>query len=346
MKKVFYAAVILIACMFFASCDEAVQLIEEVQSNAASVIEETAEAPVPTPTPAPVEEQTEEPPAAAAVEDEFVDVVVAVTCVKLRLGSKLNNLFPVLEIIEETVAETNPDIVVLSESIFTRMNPDGLKDADKDTGKTEELGGPVFEAIAAKAMEHEIYIVFNVNAPYESKDEPGRLFYNSNFLVSPDGEIIGRYDKNKLPPDEITLGLTPGTERPVFDIEIRGKTVTVGMLICYDFAREAYAEGEVKVAQTLAESGASLILASSIGDYVYEAVIDAANGGVFIAVAGQDRYMNDDYAASAIIAPDGSVILQFTDRTGLPNQSYEQMQYRKGQDGSFESVALRLPVKK
>jgi hypothetical protein len=52
-------------------------------------------------------------------------------------------------------------------------------------------------------------------------------------------------------------------------------------------------------------------------------------------VSGQDKYREDDLGASAIIDPTGKILTQFTDRTGTPNQTFEEMQYRKGVDGSF-----------
>ena len=318
------------------------QVVEEDENNA-----EAAEEPDNEPEPIVEDEPTENNVIAEddiTVVEAFVErdmentIRLATTCVKLRLQSKSNNLGPILNLIDRAALEAAPDIIVISESIFTRMNPSGVRFAGIDGGGSEELGGPVFIAMQDKAKEHGMYIIFNINAPYEGPEVEDRLFYNSNFLVSPEGEIVGRYDKNMLPPDEINAGLTPSTERPVFDIEIRGHTITIGMPICYDLDRTAYGPDEERVTTTLVNNGAEIIFVPTIGDYTFEAVKDAIEYGVYFVVAGQDRYQNDPYEASAIIDLEGKLLVKFTDRTGLPGQSYEQMQYRPGEDGSFGYV--------
>ena len=258
---------------------------------------------------------------------------VATTCVKLRLGSKSANLAAILDLIDKTADACKPDLIVLSESVFTRMNRGSLANSAEDTGNAEELSGPVFEALKRKAVERKCYLVFNLNAPREN--ETPKRYYNSNFIVSPEGRIVGRYDKNKVPKSEIEMGLVEGTERPVFNLSIKGKTVKVGMAICYDLADDPYKEGEERVSKTLTKNGAQIILVSTIGDFTREAVRDAKDNNIYVVISGQDKYREDDYGASAIIAPDGQILSQFTDRTGLPNQPIEQMRYRKGEDGSF-----------
>ena len=265
---------------------------------------------------------------------------VATTCVKLRLGSKSTNLTEILALIDKTADACQPDIIVLSESVFTRGNSGTVSNSTDDTGITEELTGPVFEALKRKAVERKCYIAFNLNAPREN--ETPRKFYNSNFIISPEGKMVGRYDKNRLPEGEIKSGLSEGTERPVFDLSIRGMKVKAGMAICFDLANEAYSEGEERVVKSLTKKGATLILVSTIGDFTSEAVRDAKDNGVYVVVSGQDKYREDDFGASAIIDPKGDVLVQFTDRTGLPNQPYEIMRYRKGVDGSFGFVDVKI----
>ena len=264
---------------------------------------------------------------------------VATTCVKLRLGSKSKNLAAILELIDKTANDCQPDIIVLSESVFTRMNSESVSNSMDDKGNSGELSGPVFEALKKKAVERKCFIAFNLNAPREDETEG---FYNSNFLISPEGKMVGRYDKNKLPEAEIEMGLSEGTERPVFDLTIRGMDIKAGMAICYDLADEAYLEGEERVVKTLANKGAKIVLVSTIGDFTSEAVKDAKDNSIYVVVSGQDKYRTDDFGASAIIDPNGKVLTQFTDRTGLPNQTFEDMQYRKGVDGSFGYADIKV----
>jgi len=268
------------------------------------------------------------------------NIRVATTCIKLRLGSKSKNLAEILDLIDKTANACNPDIIVLSESIFTRMNCGTVLSSADDTGNSEDLSGPVFEALKRKAVERKCFIAFNLNAPYENGTPAG--VYNSNFIISPEGKIIGRYDKNRVPEGEINSGLSIGSGRPVFELTIRGMDVKVGMAICYDVAEEAYSAGEERVVKTLANKGAKIVLVSTIGDYTSKAVEDAKDNGIYMVVSGQDKYRGDDLGASAIIDPKGNVLMQFTDRTGMPGQPFEQMQYRKGEDGSFGYADIRL----
>jgi predicted amidohydrolase len=269
--------------------------------------------------------------------DEPFVIRVATTGVKLRLGNKNSNLEAILRLMDKA-AESAPDIIVLSESVFTRMNSAGFdRNGIVNTGNTghsELISGPVFTALKEKAVEYGSYIAFNINAPY---GDDLSAIYNSNFLISPEGEIVGRFDKNVLPGDEVRAGLARGFERPVFDIEINGRTVRVGMAICADFARDAYeyaVDGEEYVAQTLAENGAEIILFSTIGDFKHEAVYYAERFGVYIVVAGQDKYLGTPYATSGVVGPGGEILLAFSDRTGLESR-WPEMQYRAGEDGSW-----------
>ena len=53
------------------------------------------------------------------------------------------------------------------------------------------------------------------------------VVYNVAVLIGPSGEIIGKYRKVCLPRTEVEMGITPGTEFPVFETRF-GK---VGMMI-------------------------------------------------------------------------------------------------------------------
>ena len=243
----------------------------------------------------------------------------------------------------DKAAKSNPDIIVLSESLYTR----GGDWEEHWPNVTEEVPGNCSNAIAEKANQYGCYIVFNLNAP----DVDG-VFRNANFLMSPEGKIVGRYNKNKVPgsiydeDSEIWSGLVPDTERPVFDIDIRGMRWTVGMEVCWDLDPGAYKAGEERVSTTLANKGADLILISSIGDYTYEAMQDAKNENVYVVIAGQDKYRRDypnwrNTDMSAIIDPSGNILAQVTDRTADQSLEYEEMMYRYGQDGSYVCADIK-----
>lgn len=80
----------------------------------------------------------------------------------------------------------------------------------------EPIPGPTVNAIAEKAKEHRMYIVAG-----SILEEAEGTLYNTNTLISPDGEIIGKYRKthpeNHPAKHEVGRGVTPGDEYPVFE---------------------------------------------------------------------------------------------------------------------------------
>ncbi|MCL2363720.1 MAG: carbon-nitrogen hydrolase family protein [Defluviitaleaceae bacterium] len=276
-------------------------------------------------------------------------VKVATTCIKLRLGSKSKNLTHILELIEKTVAQTNPDIVLLSESVFTRLNP-GAIDNFSDIGMAEATDGPIFTALKAAAQKHGIHLIFNINAPY-GNDGPQGIF-NSNFIIDPLGEIVGRYDKNMIPPGEVKMGIQTAHNRPVFTLNINGRDVVVGMMICYDVAfadrdDHPFSPGSERIVKSFTDQGTQIIFNSTIGDYMLESICEAKKYGVWFVVAGQDEYVWDKpergfpMGVSGIIDPTGTPKLLFSDRTANAKLSAEDMAFRCG-DGSFGCYEICL----
>jgi len=115
------------------------------------------------------------------------------------------------------------------------------------TGKTmaecaEPIPGPSTDCFGKLAREHSLHLVAGL------VEREGKSLYNVAVLIGPDGEIVGKYRKVCLPRSEVTAGLTPGHEYPVFQTSF-GK---VGMMICYDgFFPE--------VARNLSNNGAEII---------------------------------------------------------------------------------------
>ena len=102
----------------------------------------------------------------------YPDFKLAVTYVKLRLGSKQANLTAIEKLIDDTVAGCKndedgkgPDMIVLSESVHSRGN-----NADQ---QFEETDGPLMQAMAKKGKEHNCYIVYNF---YEERSSGGNRY--------------------------------------------------------------------------------------------------------------------------------------------------------------------------
>ncbi|MFO1426375.1 MAG: carbon-nitrogen hydrolase family protein [Steroidobacteraceae bacterium] len=177
------------------------------------------------------------------------------------------------------------------------------------------IPGPMFDAIAARARRHRIYVSFNaaVKGEYPAA-------YMVNHLVGPDGRWIGGNPKQVLMWIE-REAFSPSTqESQVFDTPI-GR---IGMLSCMD--------GLVpETARVLAVKGADIILNALCSNGVDEAHVHiparAAENGVFMIAAnrigdmvdgedlerlkresGMDREKLEGAGESQVVAPDGSIL--------------------------------------
>ncbi len=89
-----------------------------------------------------------------------------------------------------------------------------------------DVDGPYVQAVQAKAKESNIHVVFNATCRGDAQDE----IFIRNFLVGPEGELIGWNDKQTLMGGESIF--LSGAKEPgqVFDTAI-GR---IGMMCCLD----------------------------------------------------------------------------------------------------------------
>ncbi|MFB3920254.1 MAG: carbon-nitrogen hydrolase family protein [Terriglobia bacterium] len=92
----------------------------------------------------------------------------------------------------------------------------------------ETIPGPATERFAALARELGIWIVFGMD-----ENRGGKLF-NSAVLMDPQGRIQGTYSKVHLQNWMLASGVNHGDGFPVWEIEVGGVKVKVGIEICYD----------------------------------------------------------------------------------------------------------------
>jgi len=226
---------------------------------------------------------------------------LAVTYAKLRLGSKEANLRAIEDLIDETAAGClaedgrAPDMILLSESIYTRGN--------KKTAQFEETDGPLTRALAAKARRHSCRIVYNF---YELRSSDGKK-YNVNKMLDRNGETVASYDKTFLPPGDIVFGCTAGSKGVDNVRPIETEFGPIGMLICYD-AFEELGDRRHELFHLLAERGAKMVLVSSIGDYTPDTLRGGIAARVWTAHCGQDGYRNEGLFLSNITDPSGKCV--------------------------------------
>ena len=115
-------------------------------------------------------------------------------------------------------------------------------------GFAERAGGEIETAFQEMASRYGIWLV-----PGSHSEKCGASVCNTALAISPDGEIVGRYQKQFpfLPSEENVL---PGTEFLVFDVPEVGR---FGLSICYDIWFP-------ETTRTLAAMGAEIILHPSL----------------------------------------------------------------------------------
>ena len=134
------------------------------------------------------------------------------------LGTVDKNLRYYAGLCEQACRAVAPDLIVLPEIALQY----GVEDSPLDTAVA--VPGAETDAFARIAREHGARIVLGL---YERDED---AVYNSAVLISPGGEIDGRYRKCHFAFGEDLSGITPGTGFPVFTTEV-GR---IGCNICMD----------------------------------------------------------------------------------------------------------------
>jgi predicted amidohydrolase len=158
----------------------------------------------------------------------------------------------------DEAARRKSDLVVLPETL-TQTNT-GKKYVDC----AEPVPGPSTDYFGLLAKEHNLYIVAGLI------ERDAHLIYNVAVLLGPDGKIAGKYRKVCLPRGEVSEGVAPGNEYPVFQTRF-GK---VGMMVCYDgffpeVARNLSANGAEVIAFPVAGCNPALASARACENHVY-----------------------------------------------------------------------------
>jgi beta-ureidopropionase len=180
-------------------------------------------------------------------------VRVATVSFQYRGGPTVEaNRVLIRNLLDQAVAE-QPDIVVLPESFVSQgVDYTALEQI------AEPIPGPTLDLVASYACAHHCYILCPLICDHETTAR-GR-FQNNAVLIDRQGHIAGMYAK--IHPvvqgsefQNLELGITPGSEVPVFETDF-GR---IGVQICFDLMYpEAWAE--------LKEKGAELVFWCSAYD--------------------------------------------------------------------------------
>jgi predicted amidohydrolase len=157
------------------------------------------------------------------------------------------------------------DIILLPEGITVV----GTGKQDPDVAET--VPGPTTARLGEVARKKQTYIVAGI---YERE---GQAVYNTAVLIDRKGHVAGKYRKVYLPREEYEVGLTPGSDYPVFQTDF-GK---IGVMICWDVQYADPARG-------LVLGGAEIILLPIWGGNQTLGKARAIENQVFIASSGYD----------------------------------------------------------
>ncbi len=156
-----------------------------------------------------------------------------VAAIQMRVPSenKEANIAHALELLEEC-SSTTPRVACLPELFSTPYF--AVTESAELFELAETIPGPTTDTLAKMARKLDAYIVGSI---FE-RDRLERLYYNCAFLISPNGEFVGKYRKMHIPFTNYKnkylnekYYFRPGDLGfPTFLVD----QIKVGMLICYD----------------------------------------------------------------------------------------------------------------
>ena len=106
--------------------------------------------------------------------------------------------------------------------------PEIVAERQKILAAAETIPGPATERFGTLARDLGIWIVFGMD-----ENRGGKLF-NTAVLMNPGGQIVGTYSKVHLQNWMLASGVNYGDGFPVWEVEIGGVKVKIGIEICYD----------------------------------------------------------------------------------------------------------------
>jgi predicted amidohydrolase len=118
----------------------------------------------------------------------------------------------------ETAIPGEVDLILFPEA--TSAVDNGLSYAEA----ADTVPGSITRQYGELAKKKNAYVVAGID------EREGAAVYNTAVLIDRKGRVIGKYRKVYIPREEIEVGITPGTDYPVFDTDF-GR---IGIMICWD----------------------------------------------------------------------------------------------------------------
>ncbi len=205
-----------------------------------------------------------------------------------------------LELFAEQIREAGRlglDILCLAEAILAV----GTRQSGPQTA--EPIPGPSTERLGREAAASRIWVVAGL---YEKE---GAAIYNTAVLLDRQGRLAGKYRKVHLPREEWRLGITPGTDYPVFRTDFG----VVAIQICYDwFFPEVASIWRLKGAEIVLAPTWGTTFPDQEGRVEGESVfrVRARDGSVYLVPSVYD-------GSSMVIDPLGRVLVSNRCRTGV-----------------------------
>ena len=204
--------------------------------------------------------------------------IVAVSYRPSATTSGLNSVQRAAQHGEQLARTHHPDVMVFGE-LLNVIGAPGSYDV-----KAEAIAGPSTSRMSALARMYRTYVAFGL------LERDGKALYNTAVLIDRSGAIAGKYRKVQLPLSEVSSGITPGDEVPVFQTDF-GR---VALLVCQDTSFP-------EPARQAAMAGADILLVPIWGGKPALVGARAIEQSLYVAASGYDY-------ASEVLDPLGAVL--------------------------------------
>lgn len=145
-------------------------------------------------------------------------------------GEPAANVARATRLARQSVEEHGAELVVFPECTLTGYTPPPKTDEERAAQRklAEPVPGPSVMHFARLAKDLHTYIVWGLH------ERGGESYHNTAVLLSPGGEIVGKYRKVHINKYESPMGWTNGDRFHVWPCVVDGVEFHLGMMICFD----------------------------------------------------------------------------------------------------------------